>query len=244
VAAACLALAGIPALAVAYFAEAGLPDALQTIPLETFGRALDWLAAQPMVDAGAIGVLGASKGAEAALQFASHWPRIRAVAVGAPTHVGWQGINRRTWAKASSWTLSGEELPYVAYRGVPIPFAPLRNYYARSLAAAPDPESAAIPVERIGGPILLVSGGRDQMWDSSAMSKALLRRLETSSFAHPVEHLDYPEAGHLSFGPPIPGDHPARRFLGRFGGTVKTNSGALEDGWPRVIAFLRQALAR
>jgi hypothetical protein len=156
--------------------------------------------------------------------------------------VGWQGINRRSWAKVSSWIHEGLDLPFIAYRGMPNPFAPLRAYYARSLAAADNIKAAAIPAERIAGPILLISGGRDRMWDASAMSRALVRRLEAGAFPHRVLHLDYPDAGHLAFGPPIPQGHPARRFLSRFGGSIRTNSAAREASWPQVLAFLKEAL--
>ncbi|WP_372786397.1 acyl-CoA thioester hydrolase/BAAT C-terminal domain-containing protein [Phenylobacterium sp.] len=240
--AAALAMAGFPTLAVAYFNEVGLPDALEAIPLETFGRALAWLAAQDSVDADRIGVVGASKGAEAALQFASRWPQIKAVVVGAATHVGWQGINRRSWARVSSWTHQGRELPFVAYRGMPNPFASLGAFYAKSLAAADNTEAATIPVEAIGGPVLLVSGGRDSMWDASQMSRAVTGRLDARGFTHRVVHLDYPDAGHLAFGAPIPLGHPARRMLGRFGGSVSTNAAAREDSWPRIVAFLKEVL--
>ena len=50
--AAALAMSGYPALALAYFAEPGLPQCLCSIPLEYFARAVGWLRAQPAGRAG------------------------------------------------------------------------------------------------------------------------------------------------------------------------------------------------
>ena len=53
-----LAALGYSSLGLAYFRAPGLPQTLENNPLETFVRALDWLAKQPSVDPKRIGVLG------------------------------------------------------------------------------------------------------------------------------------------------------------------------------------------
>jgi len=50
-----------------YFGAPDQPEALESIPLEVFEQGLDWLQQQPGADPQKIVVLGASKGAEAAL---------------------------------------------------------------------------------------------------------------------------------------------------------------------------------
>jgi hypothetical protein len=57
-----LARRGYAALQLAYIAAPGLPTALHLIPLEYFKTARDWLSAQPLVDAGRIGIVGTSIG--------------------------------------------------------------------------------------------------------------------------------------------------------------------------------------
>lgn len=233
-----LAAAGFPALAVAYFGEPGLPQQLEEIPLETFGQALAWLADQTCADSNRIGVVGGSKGAEAALLVASHFPTVGAVAAHAGTHVVWQSINRRSFTRRSSWTFEGRPLPFVTFRGWFNPLKGLAGYYASSLAAAPDPEGCAIPIERAQSAILLVSGGRDTMWNASAMSRRLVGRLAGADYKRPVIHFDYPQAGHLAFGPPLPAGHPAKRMLARYGGSIETNTAARADSWPKFLSFL------
>ena len=74
--AALLASHGIPALAIAYFDEPGLPCRLQRIPLEHFVKALRWLASQPQVAPGRVWILNGSRGTEAELLIAADWPDI------------------------------------------------------------------------------------------------------------------------------------------------------------------------
>jgi hypothetical protein len=62
-----LASHGFTTLSLAYFGAKGLPATLQNIPLEYFAQALAWLRARPETDPRFVGVLGASRGAEAAL---------------------------------------------------------------------------------------------------------------------------------------------------------------------------------
>ncbi|WP_246561454.1 hypothetical protein [Streptomyces roseirectus] len=62
---------GMTALSIRWFGGAGQPSELCEVPLETFTRAIDPLLAQGVRR---IGVLGTSKGAEAALLTAAHAP--------------------------------------------------------------------------------------------------------------------------------------------------------------------------
>jgi hypothetical protein len=67
----------------------------------------------------------------------------------------------------------------------------------RALYAPPDDESeAAIPVERIPGPILLVSATRDRLWPSTTFCELIEARLKARSFGYECSHLRYEGAGH------------------------------------------------
>jgi dienelactone hydrolase len=71
-----------------------------------------------------------------------------------------------------------------------------------------------IRVERINGPILTASGGRDQVWSSSVYTEQIEQRLDGHHFRFPHERLDFPKAGH---------------FLG----------GAAPVIWPRIVSLMR-----
>jgi pimeloyl-ACP methyl ester carboxylesterase len=53
-----------------------------------------------------------------------------------------------------------------------------------------------IQVERIRGPILTASGGRDQVWSSSVYTEQIEQRLKEHHFRYPHERLNFPKAGH------------------------------------------------
>jgi uncharacterized protein len=241
--AASIASAGFPALAVAYFGERGLPEQLREVPLETFGRAIAWLSLQPCADPERLGIVGGSKGAEAALLAASRYPQLRVAIAGAPTHVAWQAIDRRHWGRASSWSYQGLAVPFIRYRGWLNPFKPLAGYYTRSLSAASNVDESAIPVEQIHGAVLIVSGSKDTMWSATAMGQAIVDRLRHCGFSHPYEHWIYPEAGHAAFGPLPPDGHPAMKAIARAfrktGGSARANVAARRDSWPKFVSFLR-----
>ena len=125
------------------------------------------------------------------------------------------------------------------------PFA-LRPLFDEALENQAMIESAEIPVERLRGPLLLVSGGADAMWPSTPMAEMVERRAEHFRSRQPVVHLRYPHAGHVGSGPPGRRWSQLRGMLHRrvldFGGTRAANANARADSWPRVIEFLENAL--
>jgi dienelactone hydrolase len=231
---------GFASFGLAYFGDPGVPATLENVPLEYFTRAIDWLAAQPGVDPRRIGVLGGSKGAEAALLIAARDRRIKAVVAGAPSSVAWQGINMRNPANpAPSWTLGGKPIAFAAYDGS-VPFHGVLDMYQRSLAKAP-PE-AAIAVERIQGPVLLISGRDDKLWPSTLMGEAIIARLEKAHVRYGHRHLAYDAAGHACFGEPPAAGMKIPPQIVQLGGTIEGNVAARADSWPKVLAFLDETL--
>ncbi len=231
---------GYAVLALSYFGAEGLPQNLDRIPLEYFATGLRWLAARPDVDAGRIGVFGISKGGEAALLVASRSPQIRATVAGVPSNVTWQGIIRPAWDNRSSWSEGGQPLPWLGYdfsRG----FTTILALYEGALANAAQHPEAEIPVERINGPVLLISGRGDRMWPSSAMSDAVVARLRAHNFRFPVRHLAFENAGHAAASPPALG-HSSMGPDSFVGGTEEGNEQARAESWQASLCFFRDAL--
>ncbi len=237
---------GYAVLALAYFAELGLPKTLENVPLEYFDKALDWVKKQPGIDAASIGVIGGSRGSEAALLLASRKPEIRAVMAFSPSHAAWQGLNSGSVAlSAGAWTVGGKHIPFLipdstAYR----PDA-MHVMFEKALAGPARPE-ADIAVEKINGPILLISGKADALWPSTDMSDRIVARLKAQGFKHGVQHLSYEGAGHIVFmgDPSTPGAIAASKAQpnAMLGGTGAAGMAAWTDNWPKTLAFFDKAL--
>ena len=160
-----LARQGITVLNVSYFRAPGQPNKLEEIPLETFDRAIQWMRMQPEVAPDRIGVLGGSKGAEAALLIATRHPELRVVVATMPSSVIWAGVNWKTFiSHRPSWSLGGKPLDYLPLAS--FDRKTISSVYRSVLAASDAREQAAIPVERIAAPVLLVCGEDDAMWPS------------------------------------------------------------------------------
>jgi dienelactone hydrolase len=116
-----------------------------------------------------------------------------------------------------SWTRSGSPIP------------PLSN---------PDPR---IPVERVRGPVLLLGGGRDQVWDSAYGATAVrTRRLDHGETD--TEAIVFPDAGHaLDLAVPYLPVSTEFRSSGVTlvsGGTRQADALARTTAWPRLLALL------
>lgn len=237
-----LARHGYVALALAYFGAPGVPDSLTNIPLEYFKTALDFLRDRPGIDPNRIGVIGTSKGGEAALLVAATYKEVRAVVAGVPSNVAWQGYNRRNpMDPAPSWTLNGKAVAFMPY-AMDAPFTSVFDLYRRSLAKLDQHQDAVIQVERINGPVMLACGEADALWPSCPMSDAVASRLKAKGFRYPVQELKYPGAGHAAFGIPIPAGNAARAMLLALGGDAGGNDAARADSWRKALEFLERSL--
>ena len=252
--AALLASRGYAALALAYFAYEDLPKYLVDIPLEYFETALDWMLNRTDIRSRGIVAMGGSRGGEGVLLLGSQYPQVCGVIANVPSHVLWQGFgDPDATLPCYAWTKDGEGLEPMAnfgseeqwttlYQQDPIPLTPL---FETSLEDAAAVENAAIPVERINGPVLLISGADDAMWPSATMATAVFDRLKEKGFAHSVSNLIYENAGHLILPPYRPttvnaAPHPVDGQNYAFGGTPAGGAFANRNSWAKTLDFLRE----
>jgi dienelactone hydrolase len=257
-AASLLAAHGYAVLSLGYFAVEDRPAGLHHIDLEYFEQALDWMAVQPEVEGDRIVVVGLSRGGELALQLGSMCPRVAGVVAGSPCGIRQAGISKKNsdFTKPA-WMYGGTALPYVPARfnlrrflqfySVFVFRRPLRlrPVFERLLRKHHVVAAATIPVERIQGPVLLISGTADELWPSQRFAEMVMERLGDADHPYADEHVRYAGAGHfvcfpyaLPSMPPMTRMSPVPIFTMDFGGTPAANAASARDSWPEILRFL------
>ncbi len=236
---------GIAAFALAYSGVYDLPPDVENVELEYFERAFEWLQNHPRLN-GKIAIWGASRGAELALLLGSMFP---------------DSIDRIVAVAPSSVVLSPNAW---LYKGEPVlPAAPFLvdfNYdFRNDVALRETPhvqkihfergiylenerfEAASIPVEKIKCPIMLITGGDDQLGPCSIFAKQIFARLDRFHSKIEKTHLDYPKAGHLIGLPYLPRINlffDEWRWI-NVGGTPYADELASRDAWEHTLEFLQ-----
>ena len=181
---------GYAFLALGYFGTPGTPQKLDRIALEGVHAAIMQAARDPAIDSRCIVLMGGSKGAELALLLASRYPDIKAVVALAPANAVFVGITDAL--TTSSFSHNGEALPFVPFpwsATVPLITGDKRMVFDLMIEDKSAVTAALIPVEKINGPVFLISGTRDEYWAATEMSDAMIARLKDKRFPHAFEHL-------------------------------------------------------
>lgn len=189
---------GYTAFCVEYFGAPGTPEALTQIPLTYFGRAIEWLIAQPEIESGHVGVVGFSRGGEAALLVGAHFEQIGVVVGYVPSGLAFPAP---TWMdgvdeEVAAWTIDGEPVPYIPVdefvetsdKGLKEPLKRQADDDPSAVECATQARraQAAIEVERIDGPVLLISGEADRVWPSADLSTVAVNRLDANHHPGPI----------------------------------------------------------
>jgi len=211
-----------------------------------------------------VGVLGFSRGGEAALLLGASFPEIAAVVALVPSGLtggGIAGADLSAMGKPA-WMLGGKPFPLLPPPWDPVsmkeaqdafssgkPFAGRAGILRALESARARVEEVAIRVERTRGAILMMSGEDDQLWGSAQLTAIAEERLKAAAFSYPFEHRRYVGAGHFACLPPnLPttstsARHPLVPMALAFGGNARDNAAASSDLWPRIVTFLHRHLA-
>ncbi|CAH0160470.1 acyl-CoA thioester hydrolase/BAAT C-terminal domain-containing protein [Microbacterium foliorum] len=217
--------------AIRWFGGVGQRPVPHEVPIELFIDQIELLRR----DHDRVAIFGTSFGAEAALVTASTVDIDTTVAA-SPSSVVWSGLADGLWS--SHWTLDGAPLPSVAFDPAWTATTDPPEYlslYSSSLALdSARTEAATIPVERITGDLLLVTGGDDRVWPSTEFAAAITqRRLVHGRRTTTVEH---PDAGHRLI---LPGEVPADGGVAMArGGSAAADRTLGEHAWVEISRFL------
>ena len=207
-----LASNGYPSLAIGYWGMAGLPPTLENVRLEYFEKALRWLAQQPGVDPNRIAVIGISRGEEAALLLAIHYPRLVHGAVGC---TGSEQVLAGFPSGPTAWTLRGKPIPN---RAIPVEQIP------RPVLVTGGGEDevwpSALAVQRI-------------LERADAHHATNIAGNVYPAAGHGIGCLlpNQPMSGTVQLGP---------NTFAALGGTPAANAQATARAWPRLLRFLSE----
>ncbi len=252
---------GYAALALAYFKAPGLSDYISNTRLEYFETALAWLHRTVRPAHGFVALSGQSRGGELVLLLGTLFPESVSAVIGyvpgAVVHCAQNACDPSLGREGPAWLMRGQPLPHVWENNRTATWAPWdegpepRRHADALLTALQDPEAverARIRVERIRGPVMLLSATDDGSWPSSLYSRMVTERLAQFGHPHAVAHLDFEGAGHSILFPYVPTTqlgyaHPVSGRRSTSGGTPANNAHADEASWQGVLRFLQQAVA-
>jgi len=252
---------GYAALALGYFKAPGLSDYISNTPLEYFERGLRWTHANLRPAHGFVALSGQSRGGELVLLLGATFPELVSAVIGyvpgAVVHSAQNAADPAIGREGPAWLLGGKPLPHVWENNrtaswAPFDEGPAPHRHERAiLTALQDPDAVArarILVERIRGPVMLLSGSDDGSWPSSLYSRMVADKLAECGHPHEVAHLDFEAAGHAILFPYVPTTqmvyaHPVSGRISTTGGTPAANAVADEQSWAGVRAFLVRAVA-
>ena len=192
---------GISALGVTLFGGKDTGKYLDHVTLEYAESAVKWLKAQGYEK---IAVDGISKGSEYALLAASTFDDITCVVARVPSYFVSEGMIGRSGPSGTScWSYRGEEKSYVPYKIRR--FNVVKQFIAHGEFNILDyntgknvTDESVIPVERINGPVLLISTDADTVWPSAEQADHIEKYLQEHDFSYEVKSLKYENVSHFA----------------------------------------------
>ncbi len=187
---------GYAFLAIGYFGGKGTPDTLNKISINQVHDAIMVATKNKKIDKNKIAIVGGSRGGDLALMIGSYFKDIKCVVAIVPSHVAFPGhTNHFT---TSAWTYNNTELPFVPVNDEAVPFLMKRDLRGAFTAMVQDSiaeANALIKVEKINGPILLLSATKDDHIPSVEMCDKMIARLKANKFKYANKHIVI-EGGH------------------------------------------------
>lgn len=201
------AMKGYSALAIGYFNLDGTKKSLSRIELEYIENAINWLKRQATVDNNKISIYGRSKGGEMALLAASMFSDISCVIANTPSCYVYEGLKANNFpSKHSSWIYKESEIPYVKFNSFILIRTLIKMFLRKEGAIAwmykkllenGINDEVTIQVDKINGPILMISSEKDAIWPSKMHCEVAMELLKKAHFKYEYKHITYEKSGHM-----------------------------------------------
>lgn len=190
---------GVPALAVALFKTRHTGKALSKVPVERIGAVISWLKEKGYQK---IGMDGTSKGSEYTFAAALAYPEIGCVVVKTPSWYYSEGLSGSQTTGECCWSYQGESLPFTPYKirkfNMLSLFWEAKEFNLLKINTGKEiVQESVIPIEKLKIPILMFSTKVDTVWPSTESCEILCKKLETSGYAYPYQHIAFDHMSHM-----------------------------------------------
>ncbi|MCK5101819.1 MAG: hypothetical protein KAR17_03355 [Cyclobacteriaceae bacterium] len=186
---------GYAILSVGYFNTENTPINCDRISLNAIYDTIKKVSNHPKINKDKIALLGSSRGGELVLNLACRYNDIDAVVALVPSHTTFVAATPSSWTLYNSaWTFNNEEVPYlpIPYKAiVPIVRGDLERIWEITFENEKNAINSVIEVEKINGPILLMSAKDDELWPSKYMSDRIANRLKEKQFKYYYQHFSF-----------------------------------------------------
>lgn len=183
---------GYAFLAIGYFGCKNIPPILDRISINDVHNAITEASKNRKINKKKIAVIGGSRGADLALLLGSYYPDISCVIGMSTSHAVFPGHTQEFIT--SCWTFDNKELPFIPVNDEAVPFLikhDLRGAFEAMLKDTVAEKKATIKVEMINGPVLLLSGTKDEIIPAVQMGNKIINRLKSNKFKYTYEHQIY-----------------------------------------------------
>jgi len=233
---------GYSALAVCYFGMERTSPYLNKIPLEIIKNAIDWLKMQDTVDENRIAIYGRSKGGELVLLAGSLFKELNCVIANVPSCYVYEGLKGTMPSHQSSWTYQNKELPFLKFSMTLLVQMVIKQFLGqknlmlwmyKNLIKRGDINAASIALEKINGPILMLSSASDDIWPSLLHCEIASKRLSEKNFKYNYKHCTYEKSGHMLTLP-----FQSISSLKKCNNNLEAWAKACNDSWKQTMEFL------
>jgi len=226
-------------MSLAYFNFENLPKKLNRIKIEYFLNAIDFLQKHKQSTTKKINIIGISRGAEAALFVGTLRADIGKIVAPMPSNTMNEALPTFNNIYEPAWNFNNKDILPYDYDIFQTEIDKGKNIIAKENVISN--AQSVIPIEKINSEVLLISAGKDKLWNSSLMAKLLVRRSKRiKKIDNKINLIHYKNAGHFGFG--VPESKLTQKEIDFCGGTLNATNRAKAHSWEYMIKFFRNSL--